>query len=91
MKKLTDIEKAIWAVGGVIGLMAGPGTEIEGQWRIVKTTTLKAQAKIERLRKVVELILPLAKGYAFIHDVGSNSKYVQVAEQTLAELEKEEK
>ena len=36
--------------------------------------------KVERLRETLLLILPLAKGYAQAHPVGSNQKYVEEAE-----------
>jgi hypothetical protein len=36
---------------------------------------------IDKLR----LILPLAKGYAYVHDVGSNQKYIEEAERYIAE------
>lgn len=38
----------------------------------------------ERGKQVVFLILPLAKGYAHQHDVGSNNRYIEIAENYLA-------
>ena len=44
------------------------------------------EAKVKRLREALQLILPLAKGYAAAHPVGSNQKYIEEAE-TLAGAE----
>ena len=38
---------------------------------------------IEELERTLTLILPLAKGYAAMHPVGSNAEYVQEAENVL--------
>ena len=43
-----------------------------------------ANARIEELVEALELILPLAKGYAHAHKVGSNAKYVRFAEEVVA-------
>ena len=43
------------------------------------------EKEIGRLRKIVELILPLAKGYVKDNRVGSNERYLEQAE---AELQK---
>ena len=50
-----------------------------------------APPKDERVAAIIEslrLILPMAKGYASAHRVGSNDKYIQAAEDALAALEK---
>ena len=33
----------------------------------------------DRVREALELILPMARGYAHEHDVGSNKRYVEIA------------
>ena len=38
------------------------------------------RAECERLRNALALILPMAKGYAHAHPVGSNLKYIKTAE-----------
>ena len=38
----------------------------------------------QKLREALELILPMAKGYAAEHPVGANSRYVLVAEEALS-------
>ena len=37
----------------------------------------------DKLVEALELILPMAKGYAYTHDVGSNKKYIEIAKQAL--------
>jgi hypothetical protein len=41
--------------------------------------------RIDNLRDMLELILPLAKGYAAAHQVGSNAKHCILAECLLEE------
>lgn len=41
--------------------------------------------RIEDLRDMLELILPLAKGYAYDHRVGNNLEHIQLAERLLEE------
>ena len=48
----------------------------------------KAGVRIEELRRGLELVLPLVKGYVAAHRVGSNAQYVEKAEILLAEKEK---
>jgi len=43
---------------------------------------------IEAFKDYINLILPLAKGYAAEHQVGSNQKYIEEVEDMLSELEK---
>lgn len=38
---------------------------------------------VEMLRRTLKLILPMAKGYAAEHPVGSNDEYVKEAERVL--------
>lgn len=55
---------------------------IEAKLRLVE-----AENNAERLKAVIEalrLILPMAKGYASEHRVGSNAEYVLAAEEALA-------
>jgi hypothetical protein len=40
------------------------------------------------LLEVLKLILPMAKGYAYKNDVGSNMKYIAIAEKVIADFEK---
>ena len=46
MKKLTELEKAIRAVGSFMGMMAGPGSDMEGQWIIVKNAAQLVEAEL---------------------------------------------
>ena len=50
----------------------------------------KALKQNEKLVEMLALILPMAKGYAHEHNVGSNQHHVNLAVQTLAEYEKGE-
>lgn len=45
----------------------------------------EAAKEREKAREVISLILPLAKGYVAKNDVGSNQKYIEVAEDYLDE------
>ena len=38
---------------------------------------------VDNLEEALRLILPMAKGYAAMHDVGSNKKYIEKAERLL--------
>jgi hypothetical protein len=42
-----------------------------------------------RMADKLALILPMAKGYAAEHPVGSNQKYVELAEEVKAEFDRE--
>ena len=46
-------------------------------------------ALCERMADKLSLILPMAKGYAAEHPVGSNQKYVESAEEAKADYDKE--
>ena len=46
-------------------------------------------AELERLQEALRLILPLAKGYAHAHPVGSNQEYVNDARAILAQCAEE--
>ena len=39
------------------------------------------------LLEALALVLPLAKGYAAAHQVGSNQRYIEIADETLAAAE----
>lgn len=41
-------------------------------------------AKLEAVRRALEIVLPMAKGYAYEHRVGSNVKYIEMADEALA-------
>lgn len=41
MRKLTELERAIRAVDSQMGLLAGPGSEMEKQWHMVKLAAQK--------------------------------------------------
>lgn len=43
----------------------------------------------DELVEALRLILPLAKGYSASHPVGSNDKYVSIAEEVLAKIQEE--
>lgn len=47
------------------------------------TRVQTAEARLAVVMEALELVLPLAKGYAAEHRVGSNERYVKVAEQAL--------
>jgi len=36
MKKLSELTKAIRVIGGIMGLQAGPGSDLENLWLVVK-------------------------------------------------------
>ena len=69
MKKLTELEKAIRAVGSFIGMMAGPGSDMEGQWIIVKDAAQLVEAELtatdntERGEICCETCAETQKGY----------------------------
>jgi hypothetical protein len=50
---------------------------------------ISALQQRERLVDALKLILPMAKGYAYEHNVGSNQKYVLETEQLLAEIKED--
>ena len=71
---------------------AGPGKGLcvecaNGNYE--KCLYLKPQPEDKGLREALELVLPLAKGYAHAHPVGSNAEYVRFAEEMLATQEKQ--
>jgi len=41
------------------------------------------ESDLARMKDIVVLILPLAKGYVANHNVGSNAEYIKTAEQAL--------
>ena len=43
----------------------------------------------EKLVEALQLILPLAKGYVSKNSVGSNQKYIEVADQAIQSVEEE--
>jgi predicted RNase H-like nuclease (RuvC/YqgF family) len=45
-----------------------------------------ANGRVEMLEDSLRLILPLAKGYVAHNNVGSNRKYIEIAEATLSNL-----
>jgi len=45
-----------------------------------------ARTTIAEAREALELIVPLAKGYAAEHPVGSNQQYVEIAQAALAAM-----
>lgn len=45
----------------------------------------KLQSQLKRYRDLLELILPMAKGYANAHDVGNNQKFIKEVEGALEE------
>jgi len=49
---------------------------------IIKSTMCHAD-----LLEALELVLPMAKGYAFKHDVGNNMKYISQAQQAINKAE----
>lgn len=44
------------------------------------------RVRLAKAKEAISLILPMAKGYAYKNDVGSNIKYVRIAEDTLTEI-----
>ena len=40
------------------------------------------------LLEALKLVLPMAKGYAYKNNVGSNMKYIETAEKAITEFEK---
>lgn len=55
-----------------------------------KTCAEAAEARCARLADMLQLILPMAKGYAAEHPVGSNAKYVAAAEAALSDTAQEQ-
>lgn len=55
---------------------------------VIEPLSRKA-ALCDRMADILALILPMAKGYAFDHPVGSNQKYVELAEEVKAEYDRE--
>ena len=51
----------------------------------IRTALTDLQAENERYRELLQLVLPLAKGYAAEHPVGSNQEYVEQASLALEE------
>jgi hypothetical protein len=64
-------EEQIWAV---VNFMSGAGKKM--------VERLKAEGAREA-REIIDLILPLAKGYAAANRVGSNQRYIEIAEEFL--------
>ena len=62
----------------------------EGKLRLVLDEELKAKALVEleaelaRVMGALELVLPMARGYAAANRVGSNAAYISLAEAALA-------
>ena len=57
----------------------------EYQKRIRENYLLKTEIdEVERLRDIIILILPMAKGYAYANKVSSNLEYIRVAESAVA-------
>ena|SRR3990167_2388013 len=50
----------------------------------VEERAQKAEAQVCQLRGALELILPHAKGYVAVNGVGSNRKYIELADEALA-------
>ncbi len=57
---------------------------------VLINTIRHALQQNEKLVEMLALILPMAKGYAHEHNVGSNQHHVNLAVQALAEYEKGE-
>lgn len=71
--------------GGVLGRDCWNAAECEA---ISRDMEMQAYAdpyrqEIEELRDALALILPLAKGYAYVNQVGSNTAYIKQAEKLL--------
>lgn len=66
----------------------GTCTKGVSNWKS-KLGTLKEMPNVEKLVGALRLILPMAKGYASEHNVGSNQKYIIVVENLLDSLNKE--
>ena len=47
----------------------------------------KLVARVRTLEEALELVLPLAKGYAYEHSVGANQRYVEQAKRVLSGLD----
>ena len=47
----------------------------------------KIESERNRLRKALELVLPFARGYVALNNVGSNASYIREAENALANKE----
>ena len=79
-----EIEKILFA------LIDDENMSLEGS-----DTNRATSAIIEIIRKgdkplleALKLVLPMAKGYAYKNNVGSNMKYIETAEKAITEFEK---
>ena len=65
----------------------GEGTKEEAQEKLQQATDAILGLKIdevERLKDIIILILPMAKGYAYGNKISSNLEYIRVAESAIA-------
>ena len=76
MKKLTELEKAIRAVGSFMGMMAGPGSDMEGQWIIVKNAAQLVEAELPASDNTTNRAIALLKRFVEVineHDIGQKT------------------
>ena len=90
-KEHGEWEKELLALDAEYGIVdMGDGTELPKKYTLLKDFIHKLllstqQEAVEKERKtgqsVVSLILPMAKGYAHAHPVGSNKAFIEAAEE----------
>ncbi len=60
----------------------------EGELERLENDCVGLEARARRLEETLQLILPLAKGYAHANPVGSNQEYVNEADALISALKK---
>lgn len=78
-----ELEQILQGDGGEVRVNPD-GSIYVGTW---KERTEIAEALNADLLKALQLILPLAKGYASAHRVGSNAEYILFADTVLSKAE----
>lgn len=56
----------------------------EDRFEVTEAKAKALRSEAERYRDLLALILPMAKGYAYANQVGSNMKYIEAAEKALS-------
>jgi len=78
---IDGVETHCWYYGEAAARMHSDGVYTE------YTRTDIAHTQLEAMAEALRLVLPMAKGYAAAHPVGSNALYIETAEQQLAQYQ----
>ena len=85
IKKAREVIEDTISIGKIgIRLLSEEGKKNRLKYREALETALKALDLVPELVEALELIIPLAKGYVAHNEVGSNRKYLNIAEQVLS-------